>query len=467
MKYLYIDEGPYMSSLEHLIQHYMKFSDGLPINLRYPIAPKPKPPLPLFSTIPKSNRNKLSTTSPSDPSQPSEHSERKLSVENFSPTKRAQRNFSIPSDDLMNHVGILSTSPPTSNVLSSSVPSSVNDQQTSPNSGSSKKSPGKTTDILNFRSLKLPKKSIILDGMKSLKKSKAAKESNSKLKTISSSNSNINNSNSNNDRNNINNNNNSNNGSSNNNVDDATNQFQTNEEISQSLRNLTFSSDFKTSDMLLYNVPTNNGAVLNDEIRTMKATRKSDLNATDMFEEENFDSFNNDEFTRSDKIYFDSHALDDQDKDNVVEEIYFVDAPTKMLSIPSTSFNYIAFKQVPYFPDGTPITNDSNDNETTSNSDNNNNDSNSDSTNNNNICNRPERIQSTASSDSTENEFLLSLQSQKCSDSASLNLTNQQQVSIIEMCFCAFVFKLTSFSSIESTASTKLLYTSRQYQIGR
>lgn len=36
-----------MLSLEHLIQHYQKFPDGLPINLKYNVPPMPKPPLPL------------------------------------------------------------------------------------------------------------------------------------------------------------------------------------------------------------------------------------------------------------------------------------------------------------------------------------------------------------------------------------------------------------------------------------
>ncbi|XP_055298837.1 tyrosine-protein kinase Shark-like isoform X3 [Sitodiplosis mosellana] len=60
--YFFIDEGPYMISLEHLVQHYMKFSDGLPSNLRYPVAPNPKPPLPSISIqnpIPQSHSGEL------------------------------------------------------------------------------------------------------------------------------------------------------------------------------------------------------------------------------------------------------------------------------------------------------------------------------------------------------------------------------------------------------------------------
>ncbi|XP_058117009.1 tyrosine-protein kinase Shark [Anopheles coustani] len=52
--WLYIDEGPFMNSLEHLIEHYTRFSDGLPVNLRHPVPPGPKPPIPTFATIPKS-----------------------------------------------------------------------------------------------------------------------------------------------------------------------------------------------------------------------------------------------------------------------------------------------------------------------------------------------------------------------------------------------------------------------------
>lgn len=48
-EYYFIDEGPYMLSLEHLVQHYMNFADGLLSKLRYPVAPKPKPPLPAIS----------------------------------------------------------------------------------------------------------------------------------------------------------------------------------------------------------------------------------------------------------------------------------------------------------------------------------------------------------------------------------------------------------------------------------
>ena len=38
--YFFVDEGPYMTSLEQLVQHYSRFSDGLPCPLRYPVRPR-------------------------------------------------------------------------------------------------------------------------------------------------------------------------------------------------------------------------------------------------------------------------------------------------------------------------------------------------------------------------------------------------------------------------------------------
>jgi len=38
--YFFIDEGPYMMSLEQLVQHYSRFSDGLPCQLKYPVKPR-------------------------------------------------------------------------------------------------------------------------------------------------------------------------------------------------------------------------------------------------------------------------------------------------------------------------------------------------------------------------------------------------------------------------------------------
>lgn len=108
-----------MPSLEHLVQHFSLFSDGLPVNLKYPVKPQPKPPIPLFSTIPK---NKIK--SPVIESPPSQ------SI-SYSPTSSKNLEMSVSPKE-------------------------------------------KTIDLLNFRSLKLksPKKNLIIDGMKSLRKPK-------------------------------------------------------------------------------------------------------------------------------------------------------------------------------------------------------------------------------------------------------------------------------------------------------
>lgn len=342
-----------MLTLEHLIQHYMRFSDGLPINLRYPVQPKPKPPLPLFSTIPKHNRKNavripsqqsLSTPlqSPDNsPQQVHNYPERKMSADNFHTSARTQRNLSIPSDDLMNQIGIFSTSP-------------SNDQQpsTSPNNSSSpkKKYTKSSTDILNFRSLKLPKKNIIRDGMKSLKKVKSPKDG---ARTESA----------------------------------EVVPLQHIEEISQSLRNLTFSPDFKANEET-YNVPTNNGVVAEDDGQKVSATddgKTSTLGTANVVSEY---------FTKSDKTFLgDLPDACDNDKNNIVEEIYFVDAPSKTIPMPSTSFNYVAFKQVPYFPDGSAIT--------------------TDQANNNSDLPMPTmaRLHSTTSINSNESELIMALQS--------------------------------------------------------
>lgn len=69
-KYLYIDEGPYLPTLEHLVEHFMRFNDGLPINLKYAVPPEPKPPQPLLSTLP---RNKCHNKKINTPNSSNEH----------------------------------------------------------------------------------------------------------------------------------------------------------------------------------------------------------------------------------------------------------------------------------------------------------------------------------------------------------------------------------------------------------
>lgn len=64
-KFYYIDEGPFMPSLEHLVEHFQHFEDGLPCNLRHAVKPEPKPPLPLFSTIPRRSKTMSGSSEPS------------------------------------------------------------------------------------------------------------------------------------------------------------------------------------------------------------------------------------------------------------------------------------------------------------------------------------------------------------------------------------------------------------------
>lgn len=44
--FLYIDDGPYLNSLEHVIDYYSFIPDGLPTTLEAAVPPKPKPPVP-------------------------------------------------------------------------------------------------------------------------------------------------------------------------------------------------------------------------------------------------------------------------------------------------------------------------------------------------------------------------------------------------------------------------------------
>ncbi|CAH4031310.1 unnamed protein product [Pieris brassicae] len=55
--WLFIDNGPYLESLERLIEHYTSVLDGLPTKLSTPVPPKPKPPLPEFSTMPRTKKH--------------------------------------------------------------------------------------------------------------------------------------------------------------------------------------------------------------------------------------------------------------------------------------------------------------------------------------------------------------------------------------------------------------------------
>ena len=39
LRYVYIDDGPYLDSLEHLVEHYSTLADGLQCRLRHPLPP--------------------------------------------------------------------------------------------------------------------------------------------------------------------------------------------------------------------------------------------------------------------------------------------------------------------------------------------------------------------------------------------------------------------------------------------
>ncbi|XP_018327039.1 tyrosine-protein kinase Shark [Agrilus planipennis] len=61
-KYLYIDSGPFLDSLEHVVDYYSFTPDGLPTTLQIPVPPKPKPPVPECSTMPRPKKTLLSTS---------------------------------------------------------------------------------------------------------------------------------------------------------------------------------------------------------------------------------------------------------------------------------------------------------------------------------------------------------------------------------------------------------------------
>lgn len=307
----------------------MRFSDGLPTKLRYAVPPKPKPPLPppvhtaqevtppkSKSTFPRFFKSSKSRSPVAQTKLDELGRERKLSKDVdplLSSPQIKERNLSLPSDDLMNRVCLPSS--PQSNMSLSLSPAS---DQGSPVSAKFKKSPRKTSsDILNFHSLKYSKgKSIIIDGMKSLKITKKDK---SKLKESN---------------------------------DNATN-LVNNDHFSKSLKNLNFSADFKEDDDALYKIPNSipiAADVQNHNILSSMATLPSTNRLT--AQQHRMDN-GNDElklFTESDKCINNAIECDNLDKDNSIEEIYFVEAPTKAIPIASVSVNYIQFKQIPYFP---------------------------------------------------------------------------------------------------------------------
>lgn len=310
-----------MLTLEHLVQHYMRFSDGLPTKLRYPVPPIPKPPLPPpptpsasqvgQGTPPKGSKFFKKICSPSSDDAGKDRSiSKELDASPISSKPEIkERNLSLPSDDL-NHIG-----PASPNMNLSLSPSNPTSATVKP-----KKSPRKSSgDIPIFNSLKFPKGRNIIDGMKSLKISR--KDGKSKSKETS---------------------------------DTADNSLSnltaiTNDNISKSLKNLTFSSDI--NDDSLYKVPNSipvaqsmsdlqnqNVPAPPTTLPPKKANNGSNLDDLDLF-------------TQSDKdINLAGVVEQEEEEDNAIEEIYFVEAPTKALPISSVSFNYVAFKHVPFFP---------------------------------------------------------------------------------------------------------------------
>lgn len=367
-----------MLSLEHLVQHYMTFSDGLPTKLRYPVAPskpKPPPPLPPTSIQDPSLKTKLSchkllksvisraTTSHAQPL--SEGSDatlisrvRKLSKDADallnSPSPIKERNLSLPSDDLMNQVGIAN---PTKTTTSTNLLPTLIDS-TTPSIGTKPKKSPKKTFSPNFLSLKLPKKG-------SKYKSKIANDS----------------------------------------IDNASNLL-ANDQISRTFSTLSFRSDIiaDNNNDSVYNIPSNipvSRVDDNQNHNTLSSTAtlplSMRLNSTNRKDSHSTYVDYMEKFTQSDKQI--ATVDETHDKDNSIEEIYFVEAPTKVMSI----INYVPFKQVPFFPSSNSIADTSNDNAINNNN----------VLNNNAIINtsaRAERVLSIESTLSNDLDLMLALQ---------------------------------------------------------
>lgn len=370
----------------------MRFSDGLPTKLRYPVQPIPKPPLPpappLTSiqgqgTPPKGSKffgKKIGSPSAQQMSPDDLNKERNASKDVDSSPKTAkpevkERNLSLPSDDLMNQIGLSSP-----NVNLSLSPSSPAAAAAATTPVKPKKSPRKSSgDIPIFNSLKFPKgRNIIIDGMKSLKISR--KDGKSKLKESNDTTENVSNL-----------------------------TTTTNDNISMSLKNLTFSSDI-ADDSTIYKVPKSIPlAQSTNDIQNQNV--QSPMPELSPKKANNGSSDDLDLFTQSDKDIIMAGAAEAQE-DNAIEEIYFVEAPTKALPLSSVSFNYVAFKQVPFFPPANTVTPNPIDGP---NANNNNNTDNSKLSNlsiSNAALNRPESALSMDSTFSNDFESLLSIHNQ-------------------------------------------------------
>lgn len=336
--YLYIDDGPYMPSLEHLIEHYSRFSDGLQINLKYPVPPKPKPPIPLFSTIPKTKHKSSPEvlTSPTSPrSSNGTTSYFRKSSDNNLPKKphpaAPVRNLSVPNESIlqqMNKVGLFEHSP-----------ERISTPKSSPNIDENKSKSNTST-------LK-KKKNIIIDGVMSIRRSKIKQKP-------------------------------------------PTDDCQLNRDSliaqvssSKLLQQLQFSSDFSLSANTLdsgelYNTPTNNCAIVDIDIGEPPAPSSRNVdsinnngtgvgspphNPPEFRRSSEADDSPLDYFTESDKTIYSDGQLD-----NSNEEIYFIDLPPAVpapnppqntpadnnnhptkAAPPTNVTNYIATRNVPVF----------------------------------------------------------------------------------------------------------------------
>ena len=107
--YYFLEQGPYMISLDHLVDHYMRFSDGLPCTLRNPVAPsdvaprrpqKPQKPQP----APRPPKRDLSAPRPSnlkpiDAKKPYENNDTLRRV------RHSKDNIPVESITLGKHIG--------------------------------------------------------------------------------------------------------------------------------------------------------------------------------------------------------------------------------------------------------------------------------------------------------------------------------------------------------------------------
>lgn len=287
----------------------MRFKDGLPTKLRFPVPPKPKPPLPptpaqTQDTLPKPSKSikkmliSALSRSPGAQAQDDLIREQRPSKEPDSlpntPPQAKERNLSLPSDDLITS--------PTDSMVSHKI----------------KSSPRKaSTDILSFSSLKFPSsKRIIIDGIKTIGSSKKEKKQRE--------------------------------------TTEAATNLVTNEKISKSLKELTFSSGFKEDDDSVYKIPSNIPAI--DVQNHNSVSSIATLPLTTRFGSQrrrgNMENDDLELFTQSDKCAEQEVIGENHDKDNAIEEIYFVEAPTRAvpISVVPVSFNYVSFKQIPYFP---------------------------------------------------------------------------------------------------------------------